>query len=48
MTVFNTGANSALVPRQLLGGARVRRCHGLHEELALAFALVFALALAES
>ena len=28
-----------LVPRQLLGGARVGRCHGLLEELALAFAM---------
>ena len=28
-----------LVPRQLLGGARVGRCHGLREELALAFAM---------
>jgi alpha-tubulin suppressor-like RCC1 family protein len=28
-----------LVPRQLLGGARVGRCHGLPEELALAFAM---------
>jgi alpha-tubulin suppressor-like RCC1 family protein len=28
-----------LVPRQLLGGARVGRCHGLIEELALAFAM---------
>jgi hypothetical protein len=27
-----------LVPRQLLGGARVGRCHGLRAELALAFA----------
>ncbi len=24
-----------MVPRQLLGGARVGRCHGLREELAL-------------
>ena len=29
-----------LVPRQLLGGARVGRCHGVLEELALAFAMV--------
>ena len=28
-----------LVQRQLLGGARVGRCHGLREELALAFAM---------
>ena len=28
-----------LVPRQLLGGARVGRCHWLLEELALAFAM---------
>jgi alpha-tubulin suppressor-like RCC1 family protein len=28
-----------LVPRQLLGGARVGRCHGMLEELALAFAM---------
>ena len=28
-----------LVPRQLLGGARVGRCHGLLEELALAFVM---------
>ena len=28
-----------LVPRQLLGGARMGRCHGLREELALAFAM---------
>ena len=28
-----------LVPQQLLGGARVGRCHGLLEELALAFAM---------
>ena len=28
-----------LVPQQLLGGARVERCHGLLEELALAFAM---------
>ncbi len=28
-----------LVPRQLLGGARMWRCHGLREELALAFAM---------
>jgi alpha-tubulin suppressor-like RCC1 family protein len=28
-----------LVPRQLLGGVRVGRCHGLREELALAFAM---------
>jgi alpha-tubulin suppressor-like RCC1 family protein len=28
-----------LVPRQLLGGARVGRCHGLREELALAFVM---------
>ena len=28
-----------LVPRQLLGGARVGRCHRLLEELALAFAM---------
>ena len=27
------------MPRQLLGGARVGRCHGLLEELALAFAM---------
>ncbi len=27
------------LPRQLLGGARVGRCHGLLEELALAFAI---------
>jgi hypothetical protein len=28
-----------LVPRQLLGGVRMWRCHGLREELALAFAM---------
>ena len=28
-----------LVPRQLLSGARVGRCHGLLKELALAFAM---------
>jgi hypothetical protein len=28
-----------LVPRQLLGGASMGRCHGLREELALAFTM---------
>jgi hypothetical protein len=32
-----------LVPRQLLGGARVGRCHGLLEELALSVAVKYSL-----
>jgi hypothetical protein len=37
-TVLANRLVPTLVPRQLLGGARVGRCHGLLEELALAFA----------